>query len=79
MQLIEILKIHYAKGKYPATLKIKMSDEVTQKIAKWILPYLKSGSKPEYLDPYRFEFCVYWKMHQYIRPSVKNESFCRHL
>jgi len=25
MQLIEILKIHYAKGKYPATLKIKMS------------------------------------------------------
>lgn len=76
MQLIEILKIHYAKGKYPATLKIKMSDEVTQRIAKWILPYLKSDSEPEYLDSYKFEFYVYWKMHHYINKGrlVCNDS-----
>jgi len=75
-QLIEVLKQHYSKGKYPAALKIKVSDDITENIAKWIIPYLKSGKDPEYLDPYLFEFYVYWRMNLYVTKGrlVCNDS-----
>jgi hypothetical protein len=65
-ELITYLKNHYSKGKSPGALKIKNSDSTVKIIAKSMLPYLKSDSNPEYIDPYRFEFYVYWKMNNYI-------------
>ncbi|WP_342269929.1 Tn3 family transposase [Rickettsia endosymbiont of Orchestes rusci] len=76
IKLIEFLKTHYSKGRYPAALKVKTSDNIGLVIAKWILPYLKSDYDSEYLDPYRFEFYVYWKMNCYITKGrlVCNDS-----
>lgn len=75
-ELITTLKTHYSKGKYPGTLKIKTSDDNAKVIAKWMIPYLKSDSDSEYLDPHRFEFYVYSKMNSYIAKGrlVCNDS-----
>lgn len=75
-ELITYLKTHYSKGKSPGTLKVKTSDNTVKAIIKSILPYLKSDSNPEYIDPYRFEFYVYWKMNNYITKGrlVCNDS-----
>ena len=66
MELITYLKDHYSKGKHPGTLKIKASDAKLMGIIKSKLPYLKSDKNPEYIDPFRFEFYVYWKMNNYL-------------
>ena len=75
-ELITYLKEHYSKGKYPGDLKLKTSDAIVKLIAKPMISYLKSDSDPEYIDPYRFEFYVYWKMNNYITKGrlVCNES-----
>lgn len=64
--LIEYLKNHYSKGKYPGALKIKTSNEITNTIPKKLIPYLACKEDKEYLDPYLFEFYVYLRMHYYI-------------
>ena len=76
LELIELLKLHYSKGRYPSALKIKLSDNITKNIARWIMPYLKSKENSEYLNPYLFEFYVYWKMNLYITKGrlVCNDS-----
>jgi TnpA family transposase len=76
IKLIEFLKTHYSKGKHPAALKVKALDNIGLTIAKSILPYLKSDLNSEYLDPYRLEFYVYWKMNLYIAKGrlVCNDS-----
>lgn len=76
IELITYLKRHYSKGKYPGTLKIKVSDAKLMPIIKSKLPYLKSDTDSEYIDPYRLEFYVYWKMNNYITKGrlVCNDS-----
>ena len=75
-ELITYLKTHYSKGRYPDTLKIKTSDNTVKAIVKSMIPYLKSDANSEYIDPYRFEFYVYWKMNNYITKGrlVCNDS-----
>lgn len=65
-ELIAYLKRHYSKGKYPSTLKLKISDAKLMPIIKSKIPYLKSDTDSEYIDPYRLEFYIYWKMNNYI-------------
>lgn len=72
-QLITLLKTYYSKEKYPANLKIKITDTIAVLITKRLLPYLKSESDPEYFDPYRFEFYIYWRMNHHI---TKGKLFC---
>ena len=45
-------------------------------IIKSRLTYLKSDTDAEYIDPYRFEFYVYWRMNNYITKGrlVCNDS-----
>lgn len=72
-ELISYLKAHYSKGKCPGDLKLKTSDALVKLISKSMVSYLKSDSDPEYIDPYRFEFYVYWKMNIYI---IKGRLVC---
>jgi TnpA family transposase len=74
LQLIDVLKIHYSKGKTPKQLKI--SDDMGLTIEKSMLPYLKNHPDDELLDPYRFEFYVYQKISHHINKGrlVCNES-----
>lgn len=75
-ELISYLKNHYSKGKYPGTLKLKTSDDKLTAIIKSRLTYLQSDTDAEYIDPYRFEFYVYWRMNNYITKGrlVCNDS-----
>ena len=75
-ELISYLKNHYSKGKYPGTLKLKTSDDKLMAIIKSRLTYLQSDTDAEYIDPYRFEFYVYWRMNNYITKGrlVCNDS-----
>jgi hypothetical protein len=65
-ELIAYLKNHYSKGKYPGTFKLKTSDAMLTTIIKSRLTYLKSDADAKYIDPYLFEFYVYYKMNNYI-------------
>jgi len=77
-ELITYLKNHYSKGKHPGSLKLKTSDTHNRlmSIIKSRSPYLQSNTDAEYIDPYRFEFYVYWKMNNYITKGrlVCNDS-----
>ena len=64
--LIALIKNHYAKGKYPGTLRLKISDLSLPKITKSMIQYLKNERDPEYFDPYLLEFYIYKKMRPYI-------------
>ena len=76
IKLITYLKNHYSKDKYPGTLKLKISDAKLMGISKSRLSYLISDTDTEYIDPYRFEFYIYWKMNNYITKGrlVCNDS-----
>lgn len=74
--LIEYLKNHYSKRKYPGSLKIKVSNDITNTIPKRLIPYLVHKEDKEYLDPCLFEFYVYLRMHYYINKGklICNDS-----
>ena len=59
-----------------STLKLKTSDDKLTAIIKSRLTYLQSDTDAEYIDPYRFEFYVYWRMNNYITKGrlVCNDS-----
>ncbi|ELZ7234018.1 Tn3 family transposase [Vibrio parahaemolyticus] len=64
MELIALIKTHYANGKSPNNLKI--ADDLGLTIPKHLQAYLKRKPEDEYLDPYRFEFFIYQKMYHLI-------------
>lgn len=74
MKLLKELKSHYAKKKNPGSFKI--SSDTTLIKEKSIIKYLKSTNNPNYLDPYRLECYIYFKMYHHIRKGVLycNES-----
>ena len=66
MELISLLKSHYASGNHPASFKLK--DDLGFTIPKDMIPYLKRKPTDEHIDPYLFEFFLYQKMcHQLDR------------
>jgi TnpA family transposase len=64
MELINLIKIHYASGKPPSALRI--ADDLGLTIPKNLGRYLKSKPEDTYLDPYLFEFYVYQKVYHLI-------------
>lgn len=64
MELIALIKTHYANGKSPNNLKI--ADDLGLTVPKHLQAYLKRKPEDEYLDPYRFEFFIYQKMYHLI-------------
>jgi len=68
MELITLLKIHYAAGKNPSMFKL--SDDLGLTIPKNMTPYLKRESADEHVDPYLFEFYVYQKMYHQLDRGV---------
>ncbi len=64
IELINVLKKHYQAGKTPASLKL--CDDLGLTVPKGMLKYLKKNPDDKYLDPYRFEFYVYYKMYHHL-------------
>ena len=64
MELIELIKTHYANGKPPAALRI--ADDLGLTIPKRLVRYLKRNPEDKHLDPYLFEFFIYQKMYHLI-------------
>jgi hypothetical protein len=64
LELIGLLKTHYAKNKNPGSLKIPSNSSLIKD--KNIIEYLKNTDNPDYLDPYRLEFYVYHKMYHHV-------------
>jgi TnpA family transposase len=64
MQLINLLKMHYAKRQNPATFKLPDNYELN--ISKKMLSYLKRKPTDETIDPYLFEFFIYQKMYHQL-------------
>lgn len=64
MELIDILKTHYAKKRMPSTLKLP--DNLKLNIPKNMQPYLKRKPTDEKIDPHLFEFFVYQKMYHHL-------------
>lgn len=64
MELITLLKTHYASGKSPSMFKL--ADDLGLTIPKNMTQYLKSKSTDPEIDPYLFEFYVYKKMHHQL-------------
>lgn len=61
MELINLLKEHYSKGKSPSQLQLP--DDV---IPRGMLQYLKRKPSDEQIDPHLFEFFVYQKMYHHL-------------
>jgi TnpA family transposase len=68
MELINLLKNHYASGKNPSMFKL--SDDLGFTIPKNMTPYLKRKPTDEQIDPYLFEFFVYQKMYHQLDRGV---------
>ena len=68
MELINLLKTHYAAGKNPAMFKL--SDDLGLTIPKYMTPYLKREPTDEHVDPYLFEFYVYQKIYHQLDRGV---------
>lgn len=68
MELINLLKTHYAAGKNPAMFKL--SDDLGLTIPKNMTPYLKREQTDEHVDPYLFEFYVYQKIYHQLDRGV---------
>lgn len=68
MELINLLKTHYASGKNPSMFKL--SDDLGLTIPKNMTPYLKREPTNEHVDPYLFEFYVYQKMYHQLDRGV---------
>ena len=78
MNLINLLKTHYASGKSPSTLKI--SDDLGFTIPTNMTQYLKRKPTDEHIDPFLFEFFIYQKIfHQIDRGRLfcnDSVSYC---
>jgi TnpA family transposase len=61
MELLNLIKNHYASGKDPASFKL--ADDFGFTIPKNMTKYLKREPSNERIDPYLFEFYVYEKMY----------------
>ena len=64
MELINLLKAHYTKGRTPSTFKLP--DNLKFPIPKNMLQYLKRKPTDERIDPHLFEFFVYQKMYHHL-------------
>lgn len=64
MELVALLKAHYASGNNPSSLKLK--DDLDFTLPKNMIPYLKRKPTDEHIDPYLFEFFVYQKMYHQL-------------
>lgn len=62
--LIKVLKEHYLAGKSPS--KLMISESTSLPIPKSMLPYLKSKSDDQYLNPHRLEFYIYKKLYHHL-------------
>ncbi|MBL4865371.1 MAG: Tn3 family transposase [Pseudomonadales bacterium] len=71
MELIDILKTHYASGKGPSMLIL--SDDLGLTIPKSMAKYLKRNPTDEHIDPYLFEFYVYQKIYHQLD---RGKLFC---
>lgn len=71
MNMINILKNHYASGKTSGSFKL--CDDLGITIPKKMLPYLKKNPDDQYINPYRFEFFVYNKMYHHLN---RGKLFC---
>lgn len=64
IEMIHLLKTHYASGKPPASLKL--CDDLGLTVPKSMVQYLKTSPQDKYIDPHRFEFFVYEKMYHHL-------------
>lgn len=71
IELISLLKNHYASGKQPSSFK--MSDDLGLTVPKTMIKYLKSSIGDKYINPHRFEFYVYEKIFHHLN---KGRLFC---
>lgn len=71
MDMINLLKNHYASGKTSGSFKL--CDDLGITVPKKMLPYLKKNSDDQHVDPHRFEFFVYSKMYHHIN---RGRLFC---
>jgi len=78
MDLIDLMKNHYGRGKGPSTFKLPQDLEDT--LSKAILPYLKKDPSYEQVDPHLFEFFVYQKMYRRLDKGLlccnESVSYC---
>lgn len=64
IELIKVLKDYYLANKIPS--KLKISETTLLPIPKSMIPYLKSKSDDQYLNPHRLEFFVYKKLYHHL-------------
>ncbi|WP_169923078.1 hypothetical protein [Xenorhabdus budapestensis] len=64
VELIDLIKTHYTKGKSPKTLKI--ADDLGLTVPRRLRAYLKRKPEEANLDPYLFEFFIYQKRYHLI-------------
>ncbi len=62
IDLIDLLKDHYRRGKTPASFKVP--NDILENISMTMIPYLKKDFEDEKIDPHLFEFYVYQKMYR---------------
>lgn len=78
MELVNLIKAHYARGKNPAAFKLP--ENLEDAISKTMLPYLKQNPDDEHVDPHLFEFFVYQKMYRRLDKNMlccnDSISFC---
>lgn len=64
MELINLLKTHYASGKPPSAFKL--FDDLGFTVPKSMIKYLKKEPTDKQIDPHLFEFFVYQKMYHQL-------------
>ena len=64
MELINLLKTHYTRGKSPS--QFEFPDDTMDLMPKSMTQYLKRKPSDEQIDPHLFEFFVYQKMYHHI-------------
>lgn len=79
MDLIDLIKNHYVRGKSPSTLKLPK--DLEDSISRTMLPYLKRNlNTDEQIDPHLLEFFVYQKMYRRLDKGLlccnESMSYC---
>ncbi len=78
MDLIDLIKNHYGRGKSPSAFKLPKDLENT--IPRTMLPYLKKVPGDTQVDPHLFEFFVYQKMYRRLDKGLlccnESVSYC---
>ncbi len=78
MDLLHLMKDHYARGKSPATFRVPKDLEDT--LSRTVLPCLKKDPSDEQLDPHLFEFFIYQKMYRRLDKGLlccnESVSYC---